>query len=77
MIDQAAVGGKLLGASITERTQQLSGHGEARVASHLRQAEIRDPKLTAQVEQQIARLDVAMDNPRVMSLLKRLRRLTT
>ena len=75
MIDDPAAGEDLLGARVTERAQELPGDRQPRIADDLGQAEVGDPELRPEVQQQVARLDVPMHNPRLVCMLQRQRRL--
>ena len=60
--DTAGLAEGLLGAHVAERAQQVAGHGQAGVVLELGQAEVGDPEVAAVVEQQVGRLDVAVDD---------------
>ena len=75
VIDDPAPGEDLLGAGVAQRAEQLPGDREPGIPGDLGQAEVGDPELPAEVQQQVARLDVAVHDPRLMGVLERERRL--
>ena len=54
----------------TQGADQLAGHGQAGLVLELGQAKIGDPHLAPAVEQQIGRLDVAMDDPHLVGVFE-------
>ena len=75
VIDDPAPGEDLLGAGVAQRAEHLARDREPDVPRDLGQAEVGDPELTAEVQQQVPRLDVAMHDPRLVGVLQRQRRL--
>ena len=75
MVDDPAPGEDLLGARVAERAQELARDREPGIADDLGQAEVGDPELRPEVQQQVARLDVPMHDPRLVGVLERQRRL--
>ncbi len=75
VIDDPSPGEDLLGAGVAQRAEHLARDREPGVAGDLGQAEVGDPELPAEVQQQVARLDVAMHDPRLVGVLQRQRRL--
>ena len=75
MVDDPAPGEDLLGARVAERAQELARDREPGIADDLGQAEVGDPELRPEVQQQVARLDVPMHDPRLVGVLQRQRRL--
>ncbi len=72
-VDRPAHG--LLGAHVPEGPHQVAGHGQARVVPEPGQAEVGDPERAPLVDQDVGRLDVAVDHPQAVGVLDRLRRL--
>ncbi len=75
VVHLAAPGRNLLGTHVAQRAQQFARHGQAGGALEQSQAEIGDPEIAAHVEQQVGRLDVAMDDAGLMCVFERLGRL--
>jgi hypothetical protein len=65
-----AAGCRLLGAHVPQGAQDVAGHRQAGVGLHPRQAEAGDPEVAADVDQQVGRLDVAVDDPQAMGVIK-------
>ena len=63
---------RLLGAHVAERAGQVAGERQAGVPLHVGHAEIGDPEVAAPVQQQVGRLDVAVDDPLVVCVAERL-----
>jgi hypothetical protein len=65
------LGQGLLRTHVADRADQVAGHGHAGVTLHAGQAEVGDPQLAAPVDEQVGRLDVAMDDALVVGVLQR------
>ena len=65
----------LLGAHVAQRAEQVAGHGQAGLGVELGQAEVGDPEAAAGVEQQVGRLDVAVDDAERVGVVQGLGRL--
>src|SRR4051812_47594590 len=70
MIDDAAAGGRLLPAHVAERTGHVAGGGEALATLNRRQPEVCDPQMAALIDQQVARLNVAMNDTDLMGMFQ-------
>jgi hypothetical protein len=70
VIDNLAARRGLLGAHVPQRSQQVARHRELAVDLHPCQAEVGDPEIAARVEQQIGRLDVAVDDPHAVGVVE-------
>ena len=77
MIDDPAPGENLLRAGVAQRAQHFPRDREPDIARDPGQAEVGDPELSAEVQQQVPRLDVAMHDSPLVGVLKRQRRLST
>ena len=75
VVDQDALAGRLLGAHVAQRAEQVAGLRQAGVGVELGQAEVGDPDVAAAVDQQVGRLDVAVDDAELVGVLQRLGRL--
>ena len=62
----------LLGAHVPQRAQDVAGERQPVVAADLRQAEVGDPEPALGVEQQVARLDVAVEDAAGVGVIQRL-----
>ena len=71
MIDDPAASQELLRAGVLDRAEEFAADGEPGIARDLRQAEVGDPELPPQVQEQVARLDVAVHDAQLMSVLER------
>ena len=60
----------LLGAHVAERADDVAGERDAAVVLNPREAEVGDPELALQVEQQVRRLHVAVDDAVVVGVLQ-------
>src|SRR6185503_7707947 len=65
----------LLGTHVAKCSHQVAGYGQPGVAPNLGQSEVGNPKVASHIEHQVRRLDVAMDDPELVSVLQRPRRL--
>ena len=74
-VDHARLAGRLLGAHVAERADDVAGERDAAVVLHPREAEVGDPELALQIEQQVRRLHVAVDDAVVVRVLQRFGRL--
>ncbi len=72
MIDDATTPELLLRAGVAQGADHLAGLGQPEVAAKLSDAEVGHPELPAQVEEQVGRLDVAVNDAHLMSVLQRL-----
>ena len=68
-------GPRLLGAHVARGAQQAVVVGQARVGQAAGQAEVGDPDVPLGVDQQVRRLDVAVDHPLMMGMRQRVGRL--
>ena len=68
-------GQRLLGAHVPERADHVAGAREAEVAGESGQAEVGDPDRAVGVDQEVGRLDVAMEDTQAMGVVQRIRRL--
>ena len=75
MVQDAAVSLGLLRAHVAERAQDVASHGQIRPALRLRQPEVGDQETPLGVDQQVRRLDVAVDHAQLMGMLQGLGRL--
>ena len=76
VVDRHALGQRLLRAHVTQRAHQVARHRQAGLAVlHVGQAEVGHPQLAAPVQQQVGRLDVAMDDAQLVGVVQRLGRL--
>ena len=75
VVDDHPLGQRLLGAHVAERAEQVAGHRQPGVALDAGQAEVGDPEVAARVDQQVRRLDVAVQDPLLVRVLERLGRL--
>ena len=75
LIDDPAPGQGLLGAHVAERPDHVAGAREAEVAGESRQAEVGDPDRAVGVDQEVGRLDVAMEDAQAMGVVQRIGRL--
>ena len=75
MVEQDALAGRLLRAHVANRARQVAGQRQAPFGLKLSEAEVGDPQLAAGVEQQIPRLDVAMNHAHLVRVLQGLGRL--
>ena len=48
----------------------VAGHRQAAVGLHPSQAEVGDPQVAPDVDQQVGRLDVAVDDPQAMGVVE-------
>ena len=64
----ARLPGRLLGAHVSQRAGQVAGQRQPGVALHVGHAEVGDPEVAAAIEQQVGRLDVAVDDPLVVGV---------
>ena len=62
VVDDHALGERLLGAHVAERAEQVAGHRHAGVLFDAGQAEVGDPELAGVVDQEVGRLDVAVED---------------
>ena len=64
VVDDDALGERLLGAHVAERAQEVAGHRHAGVGFDAREAEVGDPELAAlpSIYEQVGRLDVAVED---------------
>ena len=76
VVDDPPAGQELLGAGVAERAEEFARDREPGIARDLGQSEVGDPELPAQVQEQVARLDVPVHDARLMGVLERQRRLT-
>ena len=70
LIDDPAPGRRLLGAHVAQGPDHVAGHRQAAARLHPRQAEIGDPEVAPDVDQQIGRFDVAVDGPQAMGVIE-------
>ena len=77
LVDDPSPGQGLLGAHVTERTDHVAGMSQAEITGKPRQSEIGDPERTIRVDQQVGRLDVAMEDAQTMGVVKCIGRLST
>ncbi len=75
MVHHPPAGEGLLGTHIAQGPQQIAGQGQGCVALELGQAEVRHPQLAADVHQQVARFDVAVDHSQLVGVFQGLGRL--
>ena len=62
VVDDDALGEGLLGAHVAERAEEVAGHRHAGVLFDAGQAEVGDPEFAGVVDQQVGRLDVAVED---------------
>ena len=67
----------LLGTHVARRAEQAVVVGEPRIGQAASQAEVGDPNVPLGVDQQVGRLDVAMNHPLVMGVRQGIGRLKT
>ncbi len=72
LVDDPAPGLGLLGAHVPERADHVAGVRQAEIAGESRQAEIGDPECTVGIDQEVGRLDVAMDDTQAMGVVERI-----
>ena len=70
MVQQHAAPFGLLGTHIAQRAEQIARARELHVGMKLRQTEIGDPEIAAPIKQQIAGLDVAMDDAHRVGMIE-------
>ena len=76
VVDRHALGQRLLRTHVTQRPHQVARHRQAGLAVlHVGQPEVGHPHAAATVQQQVARLDVAVDDAHLVGVVQRLRRL--
>ena len=75
MIDQGVLAHGLLGAHVAERAEQVAAHGQAGIGAEAGQSKVADPQPARPVQQQVARLHVAMDDSQAVGVLQCFRRL--
>ena len=71
LIDTKRLAQCLLGTHIAEGSQQVTGHRQIRAALQSGQPEIRHPQPAAMVQQQVGRLDVAVNDAQLVGVLQR------
>ncbi len=74
VVERPAPAQGLLGAHVAQRADHVAGQRQLAVARDLGQAEVGDPQVAAHVHQQVARLDVAVDDAQPVGVLQRRRR---
>jgi hypothetical protein len=72
VINDAALRQCVLRAHVAQGAQHIACHRHAGVLLHAREAEIRDPQLAGVVDQQIRRLDIAVQDAVLVGVLERL-----
>jgi hypothetical protein len=60
LVDDDPAAQRLFGTHIAQGSHQVPGHGQAGVLAEAGQAEVGDPEVSAPVEHQVGRLDIAM-----------------
>ena len=75
MVQVAPLRQRLLGAHVAERAQQVAGDRQAGVVLEPGQAEIGDPEVALDVQQEVGRLDVAVHDAELVRVVERLGRL--
>ena len=68
MVDRLSIAGRLFRTHITQRAQQVARLCQIAVGTHLRKSEVSHPNVAVAVQHQIGRLDVAMDDPQLVSV---------
>ena len=66
---------RLLRTHVTQRADQVAGDGQAWVALHLGEAEIRHPQVAGPVHHDVCRLHVTVDDALLVGVMQRLGRL--
>jgi hypothetical protein len=66
---------RLLGTHVPVGAEDLAGHRQVAVAQRVREPEVGDPQLAEAVDEQVPRLDVAVDDAELVGVVERLRRL--
>ena len=70
VVDQAVLGQRLLRGHVPQRAEQVAAHRQAGVGAEPGQAEVADVHLAGGVQQQVARLDVAVDDAERVGVLQ-------
>jgi len=70
VVHDAAAAQRLLGAGVPEGAEDLAGGRQAVVAGHLGEPEVGHPELPPRVEEQVPRLDVAVDDAGLVGVLQ-------
>ena len=75
MIDNRPLPGRLFGTHVADRADQVARLGQAGRVMEVGQAEVGDPDVAAEVDQEVRRLDVAMHDALLMRIFEGFRRL--
>jgi hypothetical protein len=75
VVHHPGLGLRLLRAHVPQRPEQVAGDGQLGMAADQGQPEVGHPQLAAGVEQEVGRLDVAVDDAHLVGVLQRLGRL--
>ena len=70
LVDDAAPGQGLLRAHVAESPDHVAGVRQTEIAGKARQAEIGDPERAVVVDQEVGRLDIAMEDPQAMCVVE-------
>ena len=74
-IDERVLAQRLLGAHVPQRSRKITRERRARRCPNVSHPEIGHPEVTTPVEQQVGGLDIAVDDPLVVSVTQGLGRL--
>ena len=70
LVDDGVVGHRLLGAHVPQGAQHVAGRRQARFALEAGQAEVGDPQVAPAVDDQVRRLDVAVEHALLVGVLE-------
>ena len=70
VVQRNPAGGDLLGRHVRRRADELAGHRHARLLQHAGQAEVVDAQPAVGRQQQVGRLDVAVDDALLVGVIQ-------